>query len=456
MPDPDAENLVAAFIEAACVPLDAHAAGALVEAEAILAFHPEVATANIHTAAIVGDDAAVRRFIDDDPASATAKGGPRDWDALTHLCFSRYLRLKADRSEAFVRAARALLDAGASANSGWFEPGHLPAPTWEGVLYGAAGVAHHAHLTRLLLARGADPNDDETVYHTPESYDNGALEALVETGRLTVESLTTILLRKLDWHDHDAIKWLLEQGVDPKLPSRWGRTALHHAILRDNDASIVDLLLDAGADPRRPFNGRTPVAMAARRGRGDVLASLRRRGVPLELDGCDWLIGACAEGDEERARDIAKRQPAVLRELLAEGGTLLAEFAATGNAKGARLLLELGVSVRAPYPSGNPYYGIPQGSDALHVAAWRGYPDVVRLLVERGASPDRPDANRDTPLALAVRACVASFWTHRRSPESVGVLLGAGASVHGIPYPSGYEDVDRLLEPHREGPVKHA
>src|SRR5438093_2246434 len=34
-----------------------------------------------------------------DPGSAAAKGGPRGWDALTHLCFSRYLKLDRARSD---------------------------------------------------------------------------------------------------------------------------------------------------------------------------------------------------------------------------------------------------------------------------------------------------------------------------------------------------------------------
>src|SRR5436305_6058754 len=118
---------VTAFIEAACVPLDGgHASGTLERAEAILAAHPEVGNSNIHTAAILGDDAAVRRFLADGPANATAKGGPHGWDALTHLCFSRYLRLDRSRSEGFVRAATALLDAGANANTGWYKNDHLP------------------------------------------------------------------------------------------------------------------------------------------------------------------------------------------------------------------------------------------------------------------------------------------------------------------------------------------
>src|SRR6202022_2911657 len=187
---------VTAFIEAACVPLDSgHASGTLDQAQSILAEHPGVAGSNIYTAAILGDDEGVRRFLERDPAAATVKGGPRGWDALTYLCFSRYLRLDRARSDSFVRAATALLNAGASANTGWFEMNHQPRPEWESAIYGAAGVAHHAELTRLLLERGADPNDEETPYHAPEGYDNAALKVLVESGKLTDDSLTTILLR---------------------------------------------------------------------------------------------------------------------------------------------------------------------------------------------------------------------------------------------------------------------
>lgn len=427
---------VAAFIAAACVPLDSgHATGTLDAAAAILAAHPEVATASVHTAAILGDAAAVRRYLALDPLNATAKGGPHGWDALTHLCFSRYLRLDRARSDGFVRAATALLDAGASANTGWTERHHQPEPEWESALYGAAGVAHHPELTRLLLERGADPNDGETVYHTPETRDNRALELLVETGRLSDASLATILIRKTDWHDDAALKWLLDRGVHPDLPSRWGRTALHNAIRSGNSLGIVDLLLDHGADPALLANGRSAIAMAARKGRGDVLASFERRGIVVALHGVERLIAACARADAAACRDLADREPGLLRELLAEGGTLLAEFAATGNTAGVRQLLDLGVNVGAPYAAGNAYLGIPPNSTALHVAAWLAYPATVRLLIERGAPVDLPDTNGRTPLALAVRACVDSYWTDRCTPDLVKALLQAGASARGIDIP---------------------
>ena len=45
-------------------------------------------------------------------------------------------------------------------------------------------------LTRLLLERGADPNDDdETPYHAPETYNNEAAQAvLVESGKLNART----------------------------------------------------------------------------------------------------------------------------------------------------------------------------------------------------------------------------------------------------------------------------
>ncbi len=279
------EDPVAAFLQAACAPRDAdHVSGTLERAEAILAAHPEVAKANIHTAAVLGDEAAVRGFLAIDKNDATAKGGPHDWDALTYLCFSRYLRLDRARSQGFVRTAEALLDAGADANTGWHEANHQPHPVWESVIYGAAGVAHHPELTRLLLARGADPNDEETPYHAPEGYDNAALAVLMESGQLNADSLATLLLRKADWKDRDGIRLLLAHGADPNRLTHWRFNGLHQAVRRGNALEVVELLIEHGADPSLPDgkDGRSAVEMAARRERADLLDLFERRGFQVD------------------------------------------------------------------------------------------------------------------------------------------------------------------------------
>ena len=88
---------------------------------------------------------------------------------------------------------------------------------------------------------------------------------------------------------------------------------------------------------------------------------------------------------------------------------------------------------------------MPKHSLAMHVAAWRGQPAVVKLLIARGSPIDLPDAK-------GRKACVDSYWTERRSPESVQALLEAGASTKGVAFPSGYAEVDELLRTHRPKP----
>ncbi len=439
---------VAAFIEAACVPRESHhGSGTLEHAELILARNPQVATANVFTAAILADETAVRGFLVRDRNAATATGGPHGWDALTHLCFSRYLRLDHQRSEAFVRTARALLDAGASARTGWYEmiDHPNPRPTFESAIYGAAGIARHLELTRLLLEFGADPNDEETPYHVPEGYDNAVMKALLESGTLNAESLTTMLLRKTDWHDAEGLKLVLDYGANPNAMTRFGDNALHHALRRDNVLRAIELLLDHGADPalKNARDGRSATAMAAHRGRGDVLAEMEQRGIALDLDGVDRLIAACARDDRQAMLALATGLP--LTELIAQGGTLLAEFAGVGNVAGLRNLLDLGVDAASLYREGDPFFDIATHSTALHVAAWRGWPAAVKELIARGAAVDAEDGKGRTALALAVKACVDSYWTERRSPDSVEALLQAGASARSIQVPTGYDAVDALL-----------
>lgn len=440
---------VAAFINAAAVPLDAHNSGTLDEAEAILARYPHVATANIHTAALLADEATVRAQLARDPASATAKGGPRGWDPLSHLCFSRYLRLDQTRSEAFVRTARALLDAGVSANTGWIEMIDYPNPhpLLEAVIYGAAAIAQHADLTRLLLERGADPNDGETSYHVIETRDNTVLTILLESGKFSAANLSAALLRKCDVHHLEGVQLLLEHGADPNAITMWGHSALHQSLRRDNTIEIIECLLDYGADPTLPNReGNSAIDIAAHRGRGGVLNLFEHRGAAIPSTGAVALLAACARDQRETIRSLVTAEPELVAQIIAHGGTLLAQFAGVGNAAGVRNLLDLGVSPSALYHEGDGYFAIAKESTALHVAAWRAWPEAVKELIARGTPVEALDGQGRTALQLAVKACVDSYWTERRSPDSVRMLLDAGASVIGIELPTGYDEIDSLLQ----------
>jgi ankyrin repeat protein len=436
-----------AFVRLACVPVDGswHASGTLEEAHTILAAHPEVSGSSIHVAAILADDAGVRRFLTLDPGAATAPGGPYGWDPLTHLCFSRYLRLAPARSEDFLRAAAALLDAGASANTGFYSTMH-DTPEFESAIYGAAGVAHHPELTRLLLARGADPNDGETPYHAPETLDDQTLRVLVDSGKMSADSLTTMLHRKLDWQHYEGVAWLLDHGADPNRISYWGRRALAHALGRSSPPRYFQLLLDYRADPTLPSaDGTLPAALAVRTGRSDVLDLFAQHGFPVALTGDDAFLAACARGDAAAARTFTAGEPGLIARMQASESALVADFAGAGNTNGVRLLLDLGFDLDSRTSQGGT-----KADPALHVAVWRGRLETVKLLVARGAPLEATNGGGATPLSLAVRALVEqSDWTPHDSPEIVAVLLDAGACVDTVhPFPSGSAAADALLREH--------
>jgi hypothetical protein len=224
---------------------------------------------------------------------------------------------------------------------------------------------------------------------------------------------------------------------------------LHHALARDNALPMFELLLEHGADPGERSEGLTAVARAAREGRSDVLELFERRGVPTALDGVDRLIAACARGDAAAAADIARSESGLLDQLRSMGGGLLARFAGTCNPAGVERLLDLGVPVDEPFAEGDGYWDEPPGSLAIHIASWRCCAPVVRLLISRGSPVDRPDPKGRTPLALAIKACVDSYWTEYCSPDLIEALLTAGASAREAPFPCGNQRADQVLARYR-------
>ncbi len=425
--------------------------GSLERADAILKQHPDLSTAGIHTASILGEEKSVRRFLSAAASNATLERAPYGGNPLVYLCLSKYLRRDKSRSEEFRRTAAALLDAGADPRSGFWTKGDFP--EFESALYGAAGVAHDAQLTRLLLERGADPNDGEAVYHSPETYESEAMKLLVGTGRLTPENLSIMLVRKIDWHDYEGIDWLLQNGANAAFKRKRGWSPIHHSLARSNGVEIISLLLDHRADPTVIEDGMTSIARAAREGRGDVLRLFEERGIPSSLRGVDRLIAACAAGDEQSAHSMAAAEPTLVEGLKAMGGELMAKFSGNGNADGVRLLLDLGVDAAVPYSEGDVYFDEPKGSLPIHIAAWRSYPEIVRILVERGSPIDLPDAKGRTPLMLSIKALVDSYWSERCTPESARLLLERGASTSGIASPTGNAAVDALLREYGTNPM---
>src|SRR5260370_42454929 len=101
-------------------------------------------------------------------------------------------------------------------------------------------------------------------------------------------------------------------------------------------SEIGSMVVEGGAERvvGNGRDGRAAVVMAARRGGGDVLPLLRERGVDPQFAGVDKLISACALADQALVQSLIKGEPSLLQNLLAEGGTLLPQFAGVGNREG--------------------------------------------------------------------------------------------------------------------------
>lgn len=120
------------------------------EASQLLAQEPGLATADPYAACVAGSLETVEAALAADPEFALTRGGPEDTFPLIHTCFSGFLRHDPVRAEALLAVARLLLAHGADPNAIVLR-GPSEEPWRLSALYGAAGRANHAGMTRLLL-----------------------------------------------------------------------------------------------------------------------------------------------------------------------------------------------------------------------------------------------------------------------------------------------------------------
>jgi Ankyrin repeats (3 copies) len=94
----------------------------------------------------------------------------------------------------------------------------------------------------------------------------------------------------------------------------------------------------------------------------------------------------------------------------------------------------------------DPNGGDATGMNALHWAANRGQLEVVDLLVRRGAALERKNIYGGTLLDATVWSAIHE--TKAKHLEIIKVLLKAGADVAAVEYPTGDDQIDRILEPY--------
>jgi len=309
----------------------------------------------------------VERALARDPDWANRPGGPLAMPPLAAVTQSSLI-LEPGFEAPLLACARLLLQHGADPDSAWSDPRAPEFPL--SALYGAAGRTHNVAMTKLLLEAGADPNDNESLYHSVEARDPACTQLLLDAGaRVTA---TNALGRVLDYDKLDTLKLLLSHGGDPN-ESCW----IHHAILRGRSLDHVLALRDAGADLRaQDRSGISVYRWAGMHGRDDIVAMLQAAGVNEDLSVEEAFIAACTRCDAAAARKILDQAPDIFARLSQSQIATLPRLADLGNLGAVRTMLDLGWPREAKTA---------WEATALNLAVFRGDAEMAELLLTSGA-----------------------------------------------------------------------
>ena len=205
---------------------------------------------------------------------------------------------------------------------------------------------------------------------------------VVAAGLATAAGQDLRLVSAAAEQDTQAVRALLDEGVDVNTPRADGATALLWAAHWD-DLDTVDLLLRAGADVKAADDhGVTPLERAAENASTAMVEKL-------------LAAGASANAAQT------------------SGLTLLMTAARTGNVQVVNALLAHGADVNAATTETK--------STALIWAVAEPHPDIVRALLDAGADPHTSTAKGFPPLLFAAR---------NGDIEMAETLIAAGVDVN--------------------------
>ena len=292
----------------------------------------------------------------------------------------------------------------------------------QSALHRAACRNQHACM-RLLLERGADvrvrdfPDNAYPLHVAAAVADLATVKLLVEAGSDVVGEGDDYEVGVLGWATcfrrvrEDIAAYLLDHGArlniwcaialdraedvraliarDPSLldarmtRNQHRRTPLHHAAAK-NRPSVVQLLLDLGADPNATdATGATPLTTATQENAGpDIVSMLAEAGAKL-----DFLTAV-----NLKRYDLAER---MLRDdplrIGPDGRDTVALHLAVNrrNHEAIRWLIDHGVDVNAKRPMWDCNH------TALHMTMENGDIDIARMLLDAGADPNIRDDKYD-------------------------------------------------------------
>lgn len=390
----------------------------------------------------------------DSPEPGAKEGGPLP---LEHPFVQAVSRLDLEGVEEMLTADPGLVDADLHGRA-WIGGPKRTAAGWERAPEQTSRPVHlaaygHGGLLRLLIAHGADV--DAPGY---EGNHGWAPPLVLACWEGTVET----------------VRQLLEAGADPNLPSRPGGSALHAAI-NHYDAEKIELLLRHGArhdlysaaavgdleeverqlaagdgllDRRDDLRGRTPLEWAVFNRRQKVARHLLEAGAEASPQ---VFVGL---GKLDEVRQLAEADPGfVNRPLAPEREPPLMHALRSRDLEMVTLLLRLG----ADPDSGGWEPGADaesHGRDGIPLTSWRGQAPLARagdpafaeILIDAGA-----DVNGEF---IPGRSFLFHYLRHARfdvarlllsrgaDPDRLGKSRGGTTTLQSLVAPDGVEARD--------------
>ena len=312
---------------------------------------------------------AVATALEKDPSLATRDFGARR--PMIVLAFSKYLQARPELKEDMLAIARMLVANGADVNDSY---AHLVGDDHRlSALYGAIGHSNNMELGLWLLEQGADPNDDESLYHSTELGHHEGLKMLLAYG--ADPKGTNAALRAMDFHDVEAVRMLLEAGaladefngahVGGERP--WVVPAMHQAARRMCGREMIELLLDHGASAEREFEGVTPYAYARIFGNRELTEVLEARSHATPLSDIEALLAKIADGEDIAGAVVdPEKLPEAARNIV----RMILHL--PGKLDHVKRLVAAGVEFDRPDA---------EGLTPVQIAGWEGLPEVMAYFL---------------------------------------------------------------------------
>jgi ankyrin repeat protein len=286
-------------------------------------------------------------------------------------------------SEATLQVLKLLLDGGADARSE--DPGN---PGWTALHAACERSDPDPAFAELLIEHGADvnavtKNSKTTPLHNAVS-SAAVVQLLLEEGALVdpqdLDGITPLSHACDNWSGARVVEVLIEAGADPMIKNKIdGFTSLHHSCAWDDLAPIVihsSRCDDLNVETKL---GWTPLIYAACSGRAGAVSCLLQTGqVKLAhetSDGQNAFVVAARFGSTEVLKLLIETDASIVLKADKRKNTALHMACSNGHLGVVKLLLETDASNIEAVNSAN--------RTAFDLAAEGGYTDIVAFMLKR-------------------------------------------------------------------------